>query len=214
MENMNLADGLAWYVMFLLSITVHEAAHALAAKWGGDPTAFHLGQVSLNPIPHMRREVFGTIIMPILSFLSGGWMIGWASTPYSPAWAQRYPRRSALMALAGPIANFLLVLLFGLLLKIGLLTGFFENPAMGEGAWIVCGIGFQLNLLLFLFNLVPLPPLDGSSAITLLMPERIAYEFQELIRRPAWNLIGLLLAWQLFGHIYGPVYVWTTNLLF
>jgi hypothetical protein len=83
-----LAVGLLWYVVFLLSTTCHEAAHALVAKRGGDLTAFHGGQVTLEPWPHIRREPFGMILVPILSFLTGGWMVGWASAPYDPFWSQ------------------------------------------------------------------------------------------------------------------------------
>ena len=64
-----------WYVAFLLSLTCHEAAHALVAKWGGDLTAYSSGQVTLNPLPHIRREPFGTVLVPILSFLLSGWML-------------------------------------------------------------------------------------------------------------------------------------------
>ena len=69
--------GVLWYVVFLMAITFHEGAHALAAKWGGDPTAFRAGQVTLSPLPHMQREPFGTILVPLLSFYLQGWMIGW-----------------------------------------------------------------------------------------------------------------------------------------
>src|SRR5215831_2200677 len=71
-----LVQGLVWYVVFLFSTTCHEASHSIAAKWGGDLTAFHGGQVTLNPLPHMKREPFGMLIVPLLSFLLGGWMIG------------------------------------------------------------------------------------------------------------------------------------------
>ncbi len=83
-----------WYVVFLLSITCHEAAHAWAAELGGDPTAALAGQVSLNPIPHVRREPFGTILVPMLSLIFAGWMIGWASAPFNPYWQQRHPGAS------------------------------------------------------------------------------------------------------------------------
>ena len=77
-----LVQGLIWYVVFLFSTTCHEASHSLAAKLGGDLTAFHGGQVTLNPVPHVRREPFGMVLVPLLSFVLGGWMIGWASAPY------------------------------------------------------------------------------------------------------------------------------------
>src|SRR5437588_3636929 len=95
-----------WYVAFLFSTTCHEASHALVAKWGGDDTAERGGQITLNPIPHIRREPWGMVVIPILAFLFFGAMIGWASAPYNAEWQARHPRRGALMALAGPAANF------------------------------------------------------------------------------------------------------------
>ena len=79
MNTPDLALGAIWYLVFLFSTTCHEAAHALVAKLGGDTTAAEGGQVTLNPIPHIRRSPFGMVVVPILSFLVGGWMIGWAS---------------------------------------------------------------------------------------------------------------------------------------
>jgi len=107
--------GFIYYVAFLFSTTCHEAAHALVAKLGGDLTAAEGGQVSLNPIPHIRRSPYGMVVFPLLSFfLLHGSMIGFASAPYNPDWARRHPHRSALMALAGPATNFALMLLAAL----------------------------------------------------------------------------------------------------
>jgi len=106
----NLADGVVWYFVFVFSTVLHEAAHAFAALKLGDDTAARGGQVSLDPAPHMTREPFGMIIVPLCSYLMGGWMFGWASAPYDPDWARTYPKRAAWMALAGPLSNLLLVL--------------------------------------------------------------------------------------------------------
>src|SRR5258708_32840851 len=114
-----LAVGVIWYIVFFSSTTCHEASHALAAKMGGALTAFEGGQVTLSPIPQIRRSPFGMIVVPIVSFLLGGWMIGWASAPFDPSGQRRYPRRSAWMALAGPAANFALMLLAGIAIRIG-----------------------------------------------------------------------------------------------
>src|SRR3954453_20366666 len=120
--------GLLQYIVFLLSTTCHEASHALVAKLGGDPTAFHGGQVTLNPAPHVRREPFGMLWVPLLSFLLGGWMIGWASAPYDPRWQKEHPRRAALMSLAGPGANFLLFLIAAIGIRVGLAMNVFQVP--------------------------------------------------------------------------------------
>src|SRR6059058_610546 len=121
--------GLLQYIVFLLSTTCHEASHALAAKLGGDPTAFHGGQVTLNPLPHLRREPFGMIVVPLLGILTGGGIIGWASAPYDPNWQLKYPRRAALMSLAGPGANFTLAIIAAVLMRVGLMVGTFRAPA-------------------------------------------------------------------------------------
>src|SRR6185436_18840646 len=92
-------NGLFWFLAFLFSTTVHEAAHALAALKGGDTTAYQGGQVSLSPFPHIRREPIGMLVVPLITAFSQGWALGWASTPFDPLWAQRYPKRAALMSL-------------------------------------------------------------------------------------------------------------------
>src|ERR1051325_10402185 len=108
MDPQTLATGFLWFLAFLFSTTVHEAMHAMAALRGGDPTAYHGGQVSLSPIPHIRGEPIGMLIVPLLTALTQGWAIGWASTPYDPRWAAHYPKRAALMAAAGPAGNLLI----------------------------------------------------------------------------------------------------------
>jgi len=122
--------GFIWYVAFLFSTTCHEAAHALVAKRGGDETASEGGQVSLNPFPHIRRELFGMVIVPLLSYFINQSMIGWASAPFDPAWERRYPRRAGWMALAGPAANFSLMLLAVIALRLGLYAGWFGRDAV------------------------------------------------------------------------------------
>src|SRR6188474_1421801 len=102
--------------------------HALVALKLGDPTAYYGGQVTLSPIPHMKREPIGMLVLPLLTALTQGWAIGWASAPYDPHWAARYPRRAALMAAAGPIGNLMLAGIAFVLLKVGLASGWFVAP--------------------------------------------------------------------------------------
>ena len=90
--------AVVYFLVFLISATFHEAAHALAAYWGGDPTAYEGGQVSINPWPHMRREPFGMVAIPLFFVFTRGFPIGWASTPYDPTWAAQHPRRAAWMS--------------------------------------------------------------------------------------------------------------------
>ena len=102
-------DAIVFYAVFVFSVTLHEAAHAAAALAGGDATAYEGGQVSIDPLPHMRREPFGMVLLPLLTVFTVGFPLGYASAPYDPVWAERYPRRAAWMALAGPAANLALV---------------------------------------------------------------------------------------------------------
>ncbi len=213
--------GLVWYVVFLFSTTCHEAAHALVAKLGGDLTAAQGGQVSLDPIPHIRREPFGMVVFPIMSFAMGGWMMGWASAPYNPQWAMQYPRRAAWMSLAGPAANLTLVILAGIGIRIGIFTGALQAPqSIGfthlvvaaepgalEAVATLLSVGFSLNLLLGVFNLLPLPPMDGFGAVGLLLPESGARAFQNFgMRIRSYSMLGLLLAWWIFNPIFSPIF--------
>ncbi|MBP7147085.1 MAG: site-2 protease family protein [Acidobacteria bacterium] len=202
-----------WFAAFLLSVTSHEAAHALAARWGGDRTAED--QVTLNPLPHMRREPFGMLIVPLLSYLTQGFMIGWASAPYDPAWASRHPRRAGLMAAAGPLANLLLAALAIVAIKVLVGAGWGDPPARATFEHLVepragaalaplgdlLSILVMLNALLGTFNLLPLPPLDGA-AIAEGLGGRVAATAMGALRSlPMAGLIGLIIAWQVFGLI-------------
>jgi len=200
-----LALGFIWYVAFLFSTTCHEAAHAFVAKLGGDTTAALGGQVSLNPIPHIRRAPFGMVVIPILSFLFSGGMIGWASAPYDPHWERRHPHRSGWMALAGPAANFTLMIVAALAIRIGRsqhLLAF--DPLTGKPGivFLTLFIVFSLNLLLGTFNLLPVPPLDGSTGIMVLMAEDRAQRYLDWIRGNNFAMAGLLVGLVIFRRIF------------
>jgi Zn-dependent protease len=200
-----LALGFIWYVAFLFSTTCHEAAHAFAAKLGGDTTAALGGQVSLNPIPHIRRSPFGMVVIPILSFLFSGGMIGWASAPYDPLWERRHPHRSAWMALAGPAANFTLMIVAALMLRIGLSYNLFSFDSLTGKAgfgFLILKVVFRLNLLLGTFNLIPAPPLDGSTGIMVFMSEDRARRYLDWIRGNSYAIAGLLVGLVIFQRVF------------
>jgi len=210
--------GFISYVVFLFSTTCHEASHALVAKIGGDSTAALGGQVSLNPIPHIRRSPFGMVVFPLLSFfLSGGGMIGWASAPYDPLWERRHPRRAGWMALAGPAANFTLMLLSVVALRGENMFHLFQRDAV-TGApsllGITLGVIFSLNLLLGTFNLLPVPPLDGSTGIMVFMSERSAQSYLDKIRGNNFAMAGILVALVVFRAVYPIVQGMAMRLFF
>ncbi len=226
---MDVASGLVYYVIFLFSTTLHEAAHAWAAKLGGDLTAYHGGQVTLDPRPHIKREPFGMVVLPLLTSLLSGWPLGFASAPYDPRWALRYPRRAAWMALAGPGANLALLLVAALLIRGLGLFGVLAAPesvrfdhladATG-GVWtsvaFFLSVLFSLNLVLLCLNLIPRPPLDGSAALPLLLSEDAAGRYQEFLLGSGrtFAFIGMFAAWKLFDILFEPIFLAAVNLVY
>ena len=220
--------GITWYVVLLVALTCHEAAHGFAALKLGDPTAYRQGQVTLDPVAHIKREPFGMVVMPILSFILAGWMIGWASAPYDPHWARQNRRRAALMALAGPVANLILIVIAGLTIRGGMLFGVFyapesitfeqvtaaTSPGFANSASVVVSILFSLNLILFVFNLIPLPPLDGSEVLSLFLSDRAAERYAQLLHQSGFRVIGLIIAWQLLDVVLGPMHMLALNILY
>lgn len=218
------AMALIWYVAFLFSTVCHEAAHALVAKWGGDLTAYSGGQVTLDPIPHIKREPFGLVVIPWLCLLAsqGTSMFGWGSAPFDPHWQIRYPRRAAVMALAGPVSNFLIAFIAAVIMHMGISSGLFAinfspvitstHGAFLEGAAMFLSVLFILNIILGVFNLLPIPPLDGYSVLGLFMPERAYLSFLTFARSPGFSIFGLILSYQLFPYLVRPVLGWAMYL--
>lgn len=220
--------GVIWYIVFLFSTTCHEGAHALAAKLGGDPTAALGGQVTLNPLPHIRREPMGTVVIPIITYFMFHWMMGWASAPFDPNWQRRHPHRAAWMALAGPAANFTLMLASGIGIHIGLALGYFHMPASAGMSHVVEAAGsgvpsfsatllsitFVLNLVLGTFNLLPIPPLDGGTGVGVLMSEATAVRFYDWIHSQGYGLLLLFVAWYAYDKIFGFLFTLALNSLY
>ena len=216
----DIGTGLIWFVAFLFSTTVHEAMHAFAAWRLGDSTAYQGGQVSLNPAPHVAREPIGMVALPLLTSLTQGWAIGWASCPYDPIWARRYPGRAAVMAAAGPAGNLMIAVVAFAILRVGLGVEWFSAPehvsfdsiaqlAGTEGPSFVTtllSIFLVMNVFLCAFNLLPLPPLDGAAILNGILPERHALKLMEMQSNAMMSMIGLVLAWQVFPFISNPLF--------
>ncbi|HWX03971.1 site-2 protease family protein [Collimonas pratensis] len=160
----------------LFAITLHEAAHAYAAKYFGDSTAYMLGRMSLNPIKHI--DPFGTILIPILLYFStgGAFLFGYAKpVPINFGQLRKPKRDMAWVALAGPAANFVMAL-FWLLVLIGLAAFKVQEDFFA----LMARAGILTNLVMFAFNLFPIPPLDGGRILTSLLPNKYAYKFAQI----------------------------------
>jgi Zn-dependent protease len=224
----NIYYAIEWVIIFIISATLHEGAHALAAKKGGDLTAYASGRVSLNPLVHIARQPLGMLVFPFISSLIMGWPFGYASIPYNPIWAYNNPRKAAWMAASGPAANLLLVISCGIAIKIGLNAGFFLAPnSIGltsivdaANGRILTGLAtflsmmFSLNLIMLALNLIPLPPLDGSSIVSLFLPMNAARNYWSIVTKPAFGFAGLLIAWQIIDPMIKFAFPWAINLLY
>ncbi|MBD8541626.1 MAG: site-2 protease family protein [Massilia sp.] len=158
----------------LFAITLHEAAHAYAAKYFGDNTAYSQGRMSLNPLVHI--DIWGTIVIPVLMFLFTPFVFGYAKPVPVEFGRLRNPKRDmAWVSLAGPFANFVMAVLW---LILGVLLVFFQVGE--EFPHKMAQAGIVVNLLIMAFNLLPIPPLDGGRVVTAMLPHRAAYAFARI----------------------------------
>jgi Zn-dependent protease len=152
---------IVFFIFILLGAIIHEYSHGAMADYLGDPTARHAGRLTLNPLAHI--DWFGTVILPLILYLTTGMAFGYAKpVPYNPYNLKNQKRDPGLVAIAGPASNFLLALILGLLVKF--------LPA-SENFLQILSIGVYANVLLMIFNLVPIPPLDGSKVLFAILPD-------------------------------------------
>jgi Zn-dependent protease len=188
-----------WIVPVLIAITFHEAAHAYAAWTLGDDTAFRLGRVTFNPLKHV--DSFGTILLPALLFLTNApFLFGWAK-PVPVQFRQlSHPRRDmALVALAGPLTNIILAFASAVLFH---LVWLLPDPA---APWLVQTLSHSivLNLVLAIFNMIPVPPLDGSRIAMSLLPNALARPYAKLERFGFLILLGAIFVLPMLGRQLG-----------
>jgi hypothetical protein len=174
----------------LFAITLHEAAHGYAALLCGDKTAKYAGRLSLNPGNHL--DIIGTIVVPILTLALGGILFGWAKpVPFNVRNFKNPKRDTMLVALAGPFANLLMACAWAAVARIVLSldtshSGFlFALGLMGH-------FGISINLFIMLFNLLPIPPLDGSKVVYCLLPKQLAYRYQQIAPYGLFILLALV----------------------
>ncbi|MDO8183550.1 MAG: site-2 protease family protein [bacterium] len=181
--------------VLIMSVVIHEVAHGAVAGFLGDPTARLAGRLTLNPIKHL--DLFGSIILPVGMAFIGGPIFGWAKpVPYNP-YNIKVPWGEAAVAAAGPASNLIIALIFSFLLRVGLVSSWFGAGSVS----LVLSIVF-INIILAVFNLIPVPPLDGSKILFNLLPSRLRFI-------EAWftqyQLFFLILIIVFVGAIIGPV---------
>ena len=178
--------------ILIISVVAHEVAHGAMAYYFGDPTAKNQDRLTMNPIKHL--DLFGSIILPVVLFLSGtNFLVGWAKpVPYNPYNLRNRRVGEICVSLAGVIVNFLIALFFGLILR------FSESLGLSLPVQEIISYIVFINLVLMIFNLVPLPPLDGSKILLALIP----YRYESIIRSIESYGIFVLIVFIVFFSAY------------
>lgn len=189
-------DFIFQIAILIMSIVIHEVAHGTAANLLGDPTAKYEGRLTLNPIKHL--DMVGSFLVPVTAYALGGFIFGWAKpVPYNPYNLRPGRFSEAAVAAAGPISNIIIALIFGLLLRFGMPGGSFSTEFIEITSLVVF-----INLVLAVFNLIPIPPLDGSKLLYALFPEKL-YQIRHIFERFGLILVILFifLAWEVVSPV-------------
>ena len=209
----NVGQLLAFLLVLLCSLTVHESAHAWTANRLGDSTARRLGRLSLNPAVHI--DPIG-ILLPLLLFASGaGVIIGWARpVPVNPMNLTRPRRDFLLIAAAGPASNVLLAVVASLVLRV-VPDGPIPLGGTDVAGWLfaIAFLAFQLNLWLAVVNMIPVPPLDGGNVLAGLLPDRLADGYDRVLRPYGFLILFALLLTGTLDDLIGPPFLFLSRLL-
>ena len=194
----------------LFAITMHEVAHGLVARRLGDRTAQMMGRLSLNPLRHI--DPVGTVIVPLMLFALGGIIFGWAKPVPVDYRNLRNPRRDmALVAVAGPMANLGMALVWAVLMKLGIMLHA-TLPFVGEPLAYMSAVGIFLNLILMVLNLLPIPPLDGGRVLAGVLPDRYSALLDRLEPFGFFILLFLLVVGAL-GYLLWPPLLYLMQLI-
>ncbi len=180
----------------LMSVVIHEVAHGYMALWLGDTTAYYAGRLTLNPIKHL--DIFGSILLPLLLSFSGV-IFGWAKpVPYNPYNLSNRRWGELAVAIAGPISNILVAIIFGLLIRF---------VSLDQSMMLVAALIVQVNIVLAVFNMIPIPPLDGSKILFALFPKQYG-AWRDMLER--WGMLLVILfiffLWQFVSPIVSTIF--------
>lgn len=212
MDLLTIQKFLIWVIPVLFAITLHEVAHGWVAKQFGDKTALMMGRLTINPIKHI--DLIGTIIVPTVLFFLSGFVFGWAKPVPVTRQNLRNPKRDmAYVAIAGPAANLLMALFWGLVAKIGVMISD-GNPQAGLD-WVLIYMGqagIIINLVLMILNIIPIPPLDGSRIVSSFLPGKMDYQYSRL-EPYGFIILVILLATGILGKVMWPPIVGCLKLI-
>jgi len=207
----NIADFILLFVVLLFSLSFHEASHAWTALRFGDDTGYLMGRVTLNPLAHI--DVFGTVLFPVIAFVTGWPLIGWAKpVPVNTARLTDVKKGHILISLAGPGSNLLLAIIFFIGFKLFLMNQPLVGELLGgfaEPAFQILQFGLWVNVALAVFNVLPIPPLDGHWVLYHLLPYHAAQVFDQL-RPYGFILLYILLLTGILSYIFLPAF-WLIN---
>ncbi len=191
-------------IILIFSVVLHEVAHGYTAKWQGDETASMLGRLSPNPLRHI--DMFGSVVLPTLTYMLGGFVLGWAKpVPIEPRNFRNQRWGEGLVAIAGPATNILLAIIFSFLIR---------NFSLNQASLYVASSVVLINIVLAIFNLIPIPPLDGSRVLSSLFP-RIRTFFWSIEKYGIFlPIIFALVAWQFFFPVVETLFRIFTGLNF
>ena len=228
LPDFNIIDLLSTFIVLLFSLTIHESAHAWTANWLGDPTARSLGRITLNPLVHI--DPIGTVLLPLIAFSTGAPIIGWAKpVPVNVANLRNDRSDFVWVAAAGPISNMVIALAGALIMRLLAVWATNVDVLGGQPSFLssnlaelsgpvtrifqVANLAVQINLLLAVFNMIPIPPLDGGNVLGGMLPMWLGEQYDRLVRPYGFLLLYALLLTGTLGAIIRPPYLFLSRLL-
>ena len=228
LPDFNIIDLLSTFIVLLFSLTIHESAHAWTANWLGDPTARSLGRITLNPLVHV--DPIGTVLLPLIAFSTGVPILGWAKpVPVNVANLRNDRSDFVWVAAAGPISNLVIALAGALMMRLLVVWATNVDVLGGQPSFLsydlaglsgpvirifqLANLAVQINLLLAVFNMIPIPPLDGGNVLGGMLPMWLGEPYDRLVRPYGFLLLYALLLTGALGTIIGPPYLFLSRLL-